>query len=338
MVFRQTMPFLWERDQDLAVNALDPSHQNFSILQCLDGCRGPDGAYNLMYRDLEHQGQWVAWSQSSNPAAEETATDVRVLHWGPSLSAADGKFGGLVRSSKRPCLMHSSSGSGSWWYYAVGTYAKWQGAIPGIQQAPSVATSSVELLVGLSPDGARDLIAQVAGGFERPSPGLSDPGALGQLQAAVEADLKARGVELKNVKIDLPNRQLSLLREVQFDRNSSVFTSPRDAHALLSEVATIVDVCNDQLSKRSGGLIGLLLEGHTTAGSRLRKLADARAQACADYLMDKLAGLKPPEGVDPATLIQSTGITKSDRMAVVVHVTAPGFNSTGSRAGGRRKR
>lgn len=59
IAFRQTMPYLWKQGQSLDLNVGDPDNGNFSLLECLEDLRGPDGMFRFMYRDRQHEGQYV---------------------------------------------------------------------------------------------------------------------------------------------------------------------------------------------------------------------------------------------------------------------------------------
>jgi hypothetical protein len=182
VVFRQTTPYLWEQDQPLWLHPLNPSKPNFSILHFLEDCRSDDnGLFTLMYRD-EHEGQFVVWEQSSNPATtSDKVSGFRVLHWGPRASSQkaedEAAFCGLALSETH-CVMDGNLGQ-HWWWYSVGAYEQHEGAMPGLRHAEEKLASKVELLVAMKPKAVDDLVTKISRFVEEqvlmPSMSLSLP-------------------------------------------------------------------------------------------------------------------------------------------------------------------
>ena len=164
VAFRQTAPYVWEEDQPLWLNPLDPTKPNYSILHFLEDCRDSNGSFTFTYRD-EYEGQYVVWEQSSNPATtSDKVSGFKVLQWGPNSTAQkaeeEANFCGLALSETH-CVMDGNAGS-SWWY-SVGAYEQHKlGAFPGIRQAKAELSLKVELLVAMKPEAVEPLVSKIA--------------------------------------------------------------------------------------------------------------------------------------------------------------------------------
>lgn len=177
-VFRQTWPFLWSKGQGLSLNVSNPMADNFSILDCLEGCRGSDGLFWLLYRDVGHGGQYVMWQQSSNPATTGGAVnDFQGLCWGPNpqeqATDAPTSFRGMSLSA-RACLMSGNGESDEPWY-VVGAFQDHNGGIPALKQAQETMSSQAELLVAIQPDALPNLMSTIKARLE-PSEEVSSSG------------------------------------------------------------------------------------------------------------------------------------------------------------------
>jgi hypothetical protein len=175
-IFRQSLPHVWSKVQGAteSLSPEDPDAANFSILHFLEGCRSDDnGLFTLMYRD-EHEGQFVVWEQSSNPATtSDKVSGFRVLHWGRNCSAQKveerSRFRGLALSRTGKCLMDGNPGQENWWF-CVGAHELRDEALPGIRQAREKMASRTELLVAVAPEVANALAAKARAALPLSSP------------------------------------------------------------------------------------------------------------------------------------------------------------------------
>jgi hypothetical protein len=88
LVFRQTLPHLWDFKDPWTVNANDPHAEVYSILDSLEDFRGQDGKFELkmMWPDY-----WNVWSQTSNPAASSPVSGYTPI----DVQYSTENFGGL---------------------------------------------------------------------------------------------------------------------------------------------------------------------------------------------------------------------------------------------------
>jgi len=121
-----------------SLNSDDPTAHNYAILDQLEKYRlvsGPDaGSFQFRLRWPQLGGN--EWIQSSNPTQSATVAGYKNV----SVAFTGHTWGGLAASSPYALLDGSLSGE---WFYAVGSYQVWGGAIP----ANEGATSVVELYV-----------------------------------------------------------------------------------------------------------------------------------------------------------------------------------------------
>jgi len=131
----------------LSVNPDDPTAQNFAILDQLENYRLTSGSSQGSF---QFKLRWPAlgsneWIQSSNPVQSTTVLgykDVNVDYTAHTWS-------GLQTGSPYAILDGSSSGE---WYYAVGSFQVWGGAIPANEGASPVVELYVWDQTGQSPD------------------------------------------------------------------------------------------------------------------------------------------------------------------------------------------
>lgn len=75
----------------------------------------------------------------------------------------DLNFRGLSRpAADAKCFMHGNLQDSDHWWYAVATYGKRNGGIPGMNQAEKEVSSQVELLVALPPRNANAILSGVS--------------------------------------------------------------------------------------------------------------------------------------------------------------------------------
>lgn len=125
----------------------------YSRLKWLNGLKGADGKYEFLLRyPLDSEG-YNRWKQTDNPCSTfETKTDNANMKM-PGYEAIHidwtaNRWGGLnLNSSKNDgdCLIDGSVGT-SIWYYAIGSWTKYNTGIPG-PGSPFDAVDIVELYV-----------------------------------------------------------------------------------------------------------------------------------------------------------------------------------------------
>ena len=130
----------------------DPAQlANVSLLDRLESCRtAADGKFELR---LSWPGSDLAaqhWRQSSNPFVKRTQG---VDGYEPIACPHSANGWGGLEAGHGAALMNGSATNGGLWFYAVGSYGEWRGAIPG----PQSEVTCVELHVRGS-DGVWTLI------------------------------------------------------------------------------------------------------------------------------------------------------------------------------------
>ena len=142
LVFRQTLPYFWPGDV-LSLNPGNPDSQMYAILDRLDQFRDQAKGGALTFK-LLWPDDFNRWSQTSNPVA---AVPGKVAGYAPLAMRHTGEnFGGLNRFAATPpeCLLTGDT-DGTTYFYAIGTFATWNGGIPGWD--PAIPVSKVELFV-----------------------------------------------------------------------------------------------------------------------------------------------------------------------------------------------
>lgn len=139
LVFRQTMPHLWEVHgaNPWSVNADDPYSDMYSILDQLEKFRGADGKFELK---MQWPDTWNIWRQTSNPTQPGEVTGyspIDVQHTGEN-------FGGLEWHEDQGNTMIDGSIGSANWFYSIGVEADWQGKIPAFDGS---GADQVELYV-----------------------------------------------------------------------------------------------------------------------------------------------------------------------------------------------
>jgi len=127
LVFRQTVPYMYAQDE-LRLNAEDPTSDNYAILDELERFRREDG--RLYFRMVWPGDDTVyEWSQTSNPVFEsvEGYEAINVPFTGKY-------WGGLEPSTA--ALMDGSVNRGDW-FYAIGSHGLWHGGIPSYAKSDS---------------------------------------------------------------------------------------------------------------------------------------------------------------------------------------------------------
>ena len=129
-----------KKEPTLPLNGAAPMASNFSVLDALETFR--DGASGALELKLSWPGAGLEpqhWKQTSNPYVKRTRG---VDGYEPiSCPHHDNNWGGLQWDGKNAVLSGSAlNGSGAW-FYAVGSFHEWNGAIPG----PKSAVKKVEL-------------------------------------------------------------------------------------------------------------------------------------------------------------------------------------------------
>eukprot|EP00493_Phyllostaurus_siculus_P025506 UN25850 len=127
LVFRQTLPYLYAQDE-LRLNAEDPSSDNYAILDELERFRREDGRF---YFRMVWPGDDTVyeWSQTSNPVSE-SAEGYEAIN----VPFTGRYWGGLEPSTS--ALMDGSVNHGNW-FYAVGSHRLWNGGIPSYAKSDS---------------------------------------------------------------------------------------------------------------------------------------------------------------------------------------------------------
>mmetsp|Transcript_29969 Transcript_29969/g.26486 ORF Transcript_29969/g.26486 Transcript_29969/m.26486 type:complete len:145 (+) Transcript_29969:70-504(+) len=144
MVFRQTFDANspWTKDV-ISRNSEDPSAPNYSILDRLDKFRdSKDKTFEFkLFWPNNPNLHCQHWKQKSNPTKKSDVTGYIAL----SIKHTENQWDGLKWNGKY-CLIAGSSKSSGLWYYALGSYISWNGAMPG----PQGAVNKVELWVKAS--------------------------------------------------------------------------------------------------------------------------------------------------------------------------------------------
>lgn len=134
-----------------AQNCSDPN--KYSRLYLLDQFKGSNGKYEFMLTyPQEYPNKYNRWIQKNNPCKEfvtQTSDGAGTAEGYAAVTVpwTSNYWGGLTRqnsteSSKSGCYLSGSVGHGNW-FYAIGAYEAWSGAIPG----PGAAIQEVELWV-----------------------------------------------------------------------------------------------------------------------------------------------------------------------------------------------
>merc|ERR1711929_61867 len=136
LIFRQVLPELFSSGE-LRANSNDPSASKYAILDELESYKPDDG---VSYK----------WSQLSNPTSEGISG-----YQALSVPYTGNAWGGLEPSSGCCALIDGSVNHGNW-FYAVGSFHKWNNGIPSNSQVGPV--QAVELYVTKKSSSARRML------------------------------------------------------------------------------------------------------------------------------------------------------------------------------------
>jgi len=144
LVFRQTLPHLWDFKDPWNVNSDDPHAEVYAILDQLEGFRAADGKFELK---LMWPDYWNIWTQTSNPAAATPVSGYSPI----DVRYTGENFGGLewFDDGRNRTMIKGTIGTDDW-YYSVG----WEGSSWGKNRAGfpawggnSAGAKQVELFV-----------------------------------------------------------------------------------------------------------------------------------------------------------------------------------------------
>ncbi|CAE7719338.1 ADS3 [Symbiodinium sp. CCMP2592] len=134
LVFRQTLPYLWQKDI-LTLNEFNPRASNFAILDHLDKYK-VNGKFHFKLTWPNSGLADQIWKQTSTPTTSNQVTGYEVVQ----VSHTAHEWGGL-RTGHSKALLDGSNGNK--WFYALGAYTFWKSAYPG----PNSPVEMVELYV-----------------------------------------------------------------------------------------------------------------------------------------------------------------------------------------------
>ena len=146
LVFRQTFSTNssdnkpWTKDVT-SLNTDDPSATNYAILDRLETFRDPtDNKFEFKLFWPNSTGKkYQHWKQTSNPAKTSSKKNVTGYEEIKIHNTAH-HWGGLEWNGDQ-CLISGSAKHESNWFYALGTYNQWNGAMPG----PDIAVDKVKM-------------------------------------------------------------------------------------------------------------------------------------------------------------------------------------------------
>ena len=157
LVFRQSYGMstehiaIWPKDT-IQLNEGNPSSVNYAILHRLEDFR------NELDDSFEFKLCWPLdgvksqhWKQISNPSDSTTSHGIVTGYKAININHHANEWGGLewtgdYTAYNHPCLIDGSVKTGRYYYYTVGSYRDWRGAIPG----PAGKVTRTELWVAIN--------------------------------------------------------------------------------------------------------------------------------------------------------------------------------------------
>ena len=141
-----------------------------------------------------------------------------------------------------------------------------------------------------------------------------------KVRGKVAKELSSQGIAANDVKLELENRKISFVRDVEFNAGSTKFADQDVANSILDQVAVTLGTCNQIMAGEDREPKGPVTLSIGITGSE-SGIADARGKTCKEHLVKKLFELNSGSGV-PDSLIQIAGQTEPAAEKAVMEIRA----------------